>query len=254
MAEFIILPGTGIMVLSDGITNLNGNVVTEIMAQRMKVGWGSDSNFLDVNGSNALPVQLYMQNSQIGPSFRVPIDMYPNGAILSAASNPLPVAGQAVEARAEFTRPANTTAYTASDAVSNSASAPAALTFPNLTRGNTKSAYIVKASIATDLKTCTARFRLHLFNGASAPTAINDNDAQTLLYANRASYVGSIDFAGMTTEDATNSTGAFAFNLNPRLPFVTSGSTSLYGLLEALDAFTPASGQNFSVALTVEQN
>jgi hypothetical protein len=40
-----------------------------------------------------------------------------------------------------------------------------------------------------------------------------------------------------------------------RLAFVcASASRDLYGMLETRDAFTPASGQKFTVELTLDQN
>lgn len=155
----------------------------------------------------------------------------------------------------ELTRPADTTAYTAKDAVSNSTSSPALLTFADFARVNGGSGLIVRARLFTDQKTNTAQFRLHLFH--TAPTAINDNSPYTLLYANAANRIGSIDFPAMATEDATNSTAASAMRPSfegayptPNLLFkCASDSRAIYGMLETISAFTPASGQKFYVQL-----
>jgi hypothetical protein len=154
----------------------------------------------------------------------------------------------------ELTRPADTTAYAALDAISDSTSAPTVVyTFTNLSRANGKGGYIVKAQIATDQKTCTARFRLHLFD--TAPTAINDNSSYLSLYANKAIRLGTIDFAATATEDPTNSTQAIAQSVDIRLKYLPTGSSrTIYGLLETLDAFTPASGQKFYIKLSVDNN
>jgi hypothetical protein len=154
---------------------------------------------------------------------------------------------------ASFARPADTTAYAALDAISDSLSTPTVLTFPGMGRIAGGSGYIVKARLLTDQKTNTARFRLHLFH--TAPTPVDDNAPQTLLWTNRDKRVGYIDFDACFTEDPTNSTAAESLNTAVRLPFVcANGSQALYGLLEARDAFTPASGQQFYIELTVEQN
>lgn len=162
------------------------------------------------------------------------------------------VGGRTVVASASFTRPADTTAYTAKDTVSNSTSVPTVLTFSNLARIAGGSGYITKARLLTNQSTNTARFRLHLYH--TAPTAINDNSPFTLLWANRAIRVGYIDFDAATTE-GTGSDSASALNSVIRLAFsCTSASRTLYGALEAIDAFTPASGQEFFAELTAELN
>ncbi len=151
-----------------------------------------------------------------------------------------------------LTRPADTTAYAAKDAVSNSTSAPDVLTFSKLARLPGGSGYIVKARLMTNQSTNTARFRLHLYH--TTPTAINDNAAHTLLWANRANRIGYIDFAACATE-GTGSDAANSQNDTVRMPFVcASGSRAVYGLLETLDAFTPASGQIIYVELSTDLN
>lgn len=153
---------------------------------------------------------------------------------------------------ATITRPADTTAYAAKDAVADSTSAPTVLTFSKIARLPGSSGYIVKARLMTNQSTNTARFRLHLYH--TAPTAINDNAAHTLLWANRANRVGYIDFPAAQTE-GTGSDAANSQNDTVRMPFVcASASRHLYGLLETLDAFTPASGQIIYIELTADQN
>lgn len=159
----------------------------------------------------------------------------------------------AVAPLATFARPSDTNAYAALDAVSNSTSAPAVMTFSAAARRNGTGGKILKAQIFTDQKTNVARFRLHLFN--TAPTAINDNSPYLHLFANAAIRVGAVDFAACGTEDPTNSTGAYSQNTTILLPYLCAAAdTALYGLLETLDAFTPASGQNFTVKLYTELN
>lgn len=130
------------------------------------------------------------------------------------------------------------------------------LKFSSLARIIGGSGYITKALLATDQKTNTARFRLHLFN--APPTIIADNSPYLSLYANVASRVGVIDFPALVTEDATNSTQATGVLIpgsgNLPLAFITAADKNLYGLLETLDAFTPASGQKITVKLFADQN
>lgn len=162
------------------------------------------------------------------------------------------VGGNTSAVSVSFTRPADTTAYAAKDAVSNSTSAPTVLTFTNLARVSAGSGYITKARLMTDQAANVARFRLHLYH--TAPTAINDNAQHAMLWANRANRIGFIDFEAMQTE-GTGSDTANALNSTIRLAFVcAAASRTLYGLLETRDAFTPANAQNFFIELMSENN
>jgi len=170
-----------------------------------------------------------------------------------SSSNPLPVGGKSVTTTYAFTRPADTNAYIANDVISDSTSAPTIISFANIARAVGGQSYIVKARVLTDQKTCTARMRLSLFQ--TAPTPINDNAPKTRLWANRIISLGSIDFDPMTTEDATNSTSASTMWTSAPINVVCdAASTTIYAILSTLDAFTPASAQQFYIALDVEQS
>lgn len=154
---------------------------------------------------------------------------------------------------ATFARPADTAAYAALDAVANSTNAPTVVTVAGGSPYTSEYGFIVKAQLHTDQKSCVARIRAHLFN--AAPTAINDNSPYLKLFASAASYIGSVDFPALSTEDPTNSTGATAIatpgNGNLALPFTLGADSTFYYLLETLDAFTPANGQNFTLILSL---
>lgn len=174
-----------------------------------------------------------------------------------SGGTPMAVGGSIANVAAELIRPSDPNAYVALDALSDSTSTPTVvLAFANAMRVTGGTAYLVKARLMTDQKTCTARFRLHLYR--SAPTAINDNSPFTILYANNAIRIGSITFPALTTEDPTNSTAAYAICVpgdGSNLPLEASSvTTTVYGLLETLDGFTPASGQKFYVGLSFDQN
>jgi hypothetical protein len=163
---------------------------------------------------------------------------------------PIPVSGGMIASSVSFARPANTTAYAALDTVSPAVTAN--LTFSNAARVNGGSGYITKARLMTNQSTNVARFRLHLFH--TAPTAIADNAPYTLLFANTANRIGSIDFPACRTE-GTGSDASASLNIIDRLPFVCAvGSRDIIGILETLDAFTPVSGQQFFVELTTDIN
>lgn len=159
------------------------------------------------------------------------------------------------ESSTSFARPSNTDAYAAKDSVSNSTSAPTILTFTNCGRIAGGSGYICKGRIFTDSATALlgSVFRLHLYH--TAPTAINDNAAFTLLYANRANRCGYIDFPALATE-GTGSDSSSSLWVDLPLKFTcAAASTSLYGALEITTVgAAPASGQNIYIALDLEQH
>jgi hypothetical protein len=158
---------------------------------------------------------------------------------------------------ATIQRPADTTAYAALDVIAPGVvneSNPGYLIFSDMARANGGTGTIVRARLMTDNPACAAMMQLHLFH--TAPTAINDNAQYTLLYANAANRIGTIKFPALTTE-GTGSTAAAAMRPSydgaynwPGLWYKTkSDGTALYGILETLDAFTPASAQNFYIEL-----
>lgn len=142
-----------------------------------------------------------------------------------------------------FTRPANTTAYTAGDLVANNTTAGSVvpLTF-NTGRGGIK---IVGAHITkTDETDVTAAdFSLHLF-GTSPTVANGDNGALSYNYSDK---FADIDFATMVA--ATDVAWALASNQN--FNFYTTGN--IYGLIEADGTYSPASAEVFSVTLVYER-
>ncbi len=159
------------------------------------------------------------------------------------------------QATASFARPNDAAPYAALDNVANSVGAPTILNFANLAKVNGGGGYIVKARILTDQKTCVARFRLHLYKTAVA--AQGDNTPFTLLWVNNATRIGYIEWYGMKTEDPANSTAAGDIDSsgdnNLPLEFICDpADRDLYGMLETLDAFTPANNQNFFIELSAE--
>jgi len=196
------------------------------------------------NNQSAVPVSgTFWQTTQ-------PVSLATAPALVASEAHVGEVGGKGTVVAASFTRPANATPYASKDAVSDDTASPTVLTFTDIARVNAGTGYIVKARLMTDQATNVARFRLHLFN--MAPTAINDNAAYTLLWANKEERIGYVDFDGCQTE-GTGSDGANAMNDAVRLHFAAAaGARTLYGLLESLDAWTPASGQNFYVELSAE--
>jgi len=187
---------------------------------------------------------------------RVKVSVGADGSATDLSStNPMPVMGSVVRIDTEFTRPADTTSYSANDVVSNSTSSTTLIDLASAVRANGASGYIVAARLFTDKKSITPKFRVHFFN-ASNPTVSVDNANMRLLYADVAKYLGYVDLAAMATgKDTTNSTMSFSANSAVRLPVVAGGATrSIYAVLETLDNFAPASGQKFTLSIFIDNN
>lgn len=148
---------------------------------------------------------------------------------------------------AEFTRPADTTAYAAGDAVSNSTTAPTALSFSSVVPSTAKAGRVIGSRVLKDGATATnATFTLYLFS--SSPTATNDNTALALVWANRASFIGKTPQMTMVSD---GSVGSSTPSNDISIPF-TPTATTIYGLLQVNGAYTPANGENFRVEIMTE--
>jgi hypothetical protein len=152
---------------------------------------------------------------------------------------------------AAFTRPADTTAYAAQDVVSDSTTTPSVLVFPGAAETAGGSGRI---TLARHLKSSTvtpATYRLHLYN--SRPAAIADNSPFTLLYANRNSRIGFIDFTHSASGTGSDSTNAMTIVAQRGLPYTCAfGDTNLYGVLVDTTGGTPVSSEKHFIGLGFE--
>lgn len=148
------------------------------------------------------------------------------------------------EASATFTRPADTTPYGQYDAVSNSTSAPTIMTFADVGSVVGEDVSITEAIVISSAAAALPNFRLWLLNASVAAT--NDNSKLDISDANSTKVVAIIKI-----EDAyqTNSNSrAESANLAKQVG-LASDSKTLYGLLQTDEAYTPASGEVFTVIL-----
>ena len=111
--------------------------------------------------------------------------------------------------------------------------------------GSIRRAQVKKSGTSVTL----ASFRLHLYT--SSPTIANgDNAAWSTTHSG---YLGSID----VVVDKAFSDGAGGNgmpNVGSDINFKLASGQTIYGLLEARAAYTPASGETFTIILEVYQN
>ena len=157
-----------------------------------------------------------------------------------------------MSARAQFTRPANTTAYTAGDLVANDTTVGnvVPLQFSLPAAGRRRSGKVKNARLQKSSNTATnATFRLHLFTVAKTLT---NGDNGALVVNDYEGYIGSIALSVATggiliagANVITAHSSATDFNFQP------TGSI-IYGYLEATGAYAPASGEVFVVDIDVD--
>lgn len=157
---------------------------------------------------------------------------------------------------AGFTRPADTTQYTANDVVSNSTSATELLVFKNCVRaaGGSGILYSGFMFVTTDA-TVNPNFDLLLFDNSGMTLAV-DNSAGTVTDQQARDLVAAITFDGtnasnVATAGANLIVGATsigqAFKCAP-------GSRDLYGVVIDRGGYTPASAEQFFFKLAILQD
>ena len=154
---------------------------------------------------------------------------------------------------AAYTRPANTTAYTSGDALSDSTTAPTALTFTNVGRGSGTAkggtGVILSAQCVDSVATASQSLELWVFS--ASPTATNDNSAFAITDAEALNLVAVFPFT--TWYASANNQVSMADSFNKAFACVV-GDSNLYGLAVVRGAITPSSGEVFTFALDVSQD
>ena len=184
----------------------------------------------------------------------------PNAGVVRGTSGLTALVGSGPQ---QFARLNNTTAYTAGDVVSGSASASDTLMKFPLALNPGGGGYIVKAMLDTNLKTFLSQMRLYLFTVPAGPQNIGvqvqaDNAAQQILQLNTQFQIGFIDFPLLVSGASASSTSATAmftgstqfrcFQGTAQLP----ADDTIYGYLVDNTGSTPAANQLFTVALEAD--
>jgi hypothetical protein len=145
-------------------------------------------------------------------------------------------------------RPANTTAYASGQLVANSTTAgsvtPIAL---RVARSDGGTGQIVRLAVSkTGTSLTNASFRVHLYGASPTVTA---GDGGTLNSNQAGSYIGYVD----VVLDRAFSDGSFGIatpSVGPVMVFSTAtNSRNVYALIEARAAYTPVSGETFTVTV-----
>jgi hypothetical protein len=144
---------------------------------------------------------------------------------------------------ASFTRPADTTAYASGDLVANSTTVGSVvpLTFSRCTRGGGNSGQVRRVRISkTGTSITNTTVRVHLFSVLPTVSTNGDNGAITIA-TGAAGYLGQVDVV-INQAFTDGAAGQLTTEIN-------HNSVTLYGLLEARGAWTPASAEVITVSL-----
>jgi len=141
-----------------------------------------------------------------------------------------------VPSSVSFTRTNDTAAYAAGDVIGSATGSTAALQFSQIGAAG-KVVRITGTRLEIDVNaipTGMTAFRLHLYN-ATPPSALGDNAAWTLPSGDRASYLGYVDLGSPSSQGGT----LYAQNTGLDVDIVLGSTTSLYGYLTTIGAYTP---------------
>ena len=151
-----------------------------------------------------------------------------------------------------FTRPADTTQYAANDLVANSTTAGSVVPISFGINAIGRAGIIRAARLYKSNKSVTAAsFKLHLFSGDPGTPSNGDNGAYGV--ASAANYLDAIAIDLSSGGLVGGTTGAMKRSAAVAIGFAFPTLTSkLYGLLEVLGTYTPASAETFTATLEIE--
>jgi hypothetical protein len=146
-----------------------------------------------------------------------------------------------------FTRPNDTNAYNSGDLVANSTTAASVTALSWLVgRSDANVALIRRVKISKSGTTATnGSFLVHFYATspvATAPTN-GDNGAWVTI---EAGYLGSIAVTVLAHTASCSGWGAAAVNAEIKVP-ISGGDTTVYGLVTATAAYTPAAQEVFTI-------
>ena len=149
---------------------------------------------------------------------------------------------------ATFTRPANTTAYAVGSLVANSVT-PGSVVPMTFTLGNAFGQGQLRLTRARLFKSgnniTNATFRIHVYE---ALPVVTNGDGGAWLSTQAAHWIGNIDVSSMLPF-ADGAAGTGSCPAGSEIFLKTAAGSTLYVLLMALGAYTPASAEQFTVVL-----
>ena len=220
------------------VKDANGSTIS-ISADEVSSGVYSNRVILTISGVD-------VDNS-------APLPVAADAALLAGEEFIGKVGGTIANPSANFTRPANTTAYALGDLIANSTTNTSVTPLSwTITRVAASSVMIRRVRLKkSGTSTTNASFRLHLYRTTPATITNGDNGAWSTSYSD---YIGAFDVTcDRAFTDAAHGASGNPLNGTDICLKLSSGST-IYGLLEARAAYTPGNAEVFTVELEAVQN
>lgn len=169
---------------------------------------------------------------------------------LVVAVSPNSVLNPIVRLQTTVTRPADTTAYAAGDALANSTGSPTAggFTLTGAAKRSGLGGVILGIEVVSNAAPGTP-LQCEVWLADRAVTAINDNAAFALSDADALNFLTPIPVV-LFVQAGNNSRGGTS---NLSVPYQCSGSADLRFLVRVLNAYTPASAETLTVTVWVQQ-
>lgn len=167
-----------------------------------------------------------------------------------------------------FTRPTDTTQYAVGDLIANNTAAASVVPLSwkvgtaegNVASQGTKSFYVTGIRLhKSDKDITSAQFRVHLYKAIPTFTSAGDNGAfSTVVATGNANWLGSFD-GTMVASHADGDSVICVPTEGLVAPQLIGGKDPssevvVWGLIEALATYTPASAEVFTAELLVEHN
>jgi|GEM_PF-1287477 len=170
-------------------------------------------------------------------------------SVALAGDQVIAAGGVTARSRASFTRPADTAAYAAHDAMSDSLADPQPLVLPEVARVAGGGGILLSARLTLGSAAAAGiAFRVWLL--AEAPTPVADNAPYPLGFADEAKRIGFIDFFPETEGSGSDCATAVVTGVN--LPYrAAPGSRDLYAAVVVKAAYTPVSAMAVSLEVGV---
>lgn len=155
-----------------------------------------------------------------------------------------------IRASANFTRPADTTAYASGDLVANNTAAASVVPLSWTAARTVTGLFQVRAALMrkSDAGVTNAQFRLHLFSATPTIATTGDNGVFASVVTGYTTHLGFIPIT-VAQVFAAGSTGRGVPNEGQEILAVAGAGRLLYGLLEARAAWTPTSAEVLTVDL-----
>lgn len=150
-----------------------------------------------------------------------------------------------------ITRPSNTTQYTANTAYANATSGATYSTFTAVCRANSGQVLIPQIDISVDENPATKLQGILWLFSATVSDAIEDNAAFNIPAADYANLNGNVEgfpFTLINNQSTATSSGISLTGTTYHAK-CASGTTTVYGMVQVVNTYTPTSGEVMTVQL-----